>query len=109
MDPKIEAAVESAYSMEREHGFVCLAAMRSDAAFVALTRLAEAKDREVLSGAPEWLKEELQAWVTGFQQTGQFGFISNLGESDHSALMKQVIHLFPPSSMQPNGAFQGRL
>lgn len=94
MDAQISDSVESAYRMEREHGFLKLDAMRMDATFTAVERLAEVQELSVLAGCPDWLIEELQGWVRHFRKTGEFGFISNLGESDHSKLMGQVAHLF---------------
>lgn len=94
MDAKIAESVESAYRMEREHGFLKLDAMRMDATFTAVERLAEAQDLRALDGCPDWLLEELRGWVRHFQLTGEFGFVSNLGQSDHSRLMGRVAHLF---------------
>ncbi len=94
MDVQIAESVESAYRMEREHGFLKLDAMRMDATFKAVERLAETQDLCLLDGCPDWLLDELCEWVRHFQSTGKFGFISNLGESDHSQLMEQVAHLF---------------
>ena len=94
MDAHIAEAVESAYRMEREHGFLELGAMRMDATFAAVGRLADSQDLHVLDGCPDCLLEELRRWVQHFQKTGEFGFISNLGQSDHSQLMGRVAHLF---------------
>jgi hypothetical protein len=94
VDAQIADSVESAYRMEREHGFLELGAMRMDATFAAVKRLAETQDLRVLDGCPDWLLEELRRWVQHFRNTGEFGFISNLGQSDHSKLMERVAHLF---------------
>lgn len=94
MDTQIAESVESAYRMEQEQGFLKLDAMRTDATFTAVTRLAETQDVRVLDGCPDWLMEELRIWVRHFRETGEFGFVSNVGESDHSELMRRVAHLF---------------
>lgn len=94
MDAQIAEAIESAYRMEREHGFLRLDAMRMDATFMAVERLVETQDLRILDGCPDWLLEDLQAWVRHFHKTGEFGFVSNLGMSDHSKLMARMAHLF---------------
>lgn len=94
MDAQIAEAIESAYRMEREHGFLKLDAMRMDATFIAVERLAETQDLRILDGCPDWLLEDLQEWVRHFRKTGEFGFVSNLGMSDHSKLMSRMVHLF---------------
>jgi hypothetical protein len=95
MDERIQRAIESAYAVEREHGFVSLATMRADATFTAAECLAETRDLNVLSGCPDWLLRELHEWAQDYRQRGHFGFISNLGEADHSALMATVAALLP--------------
>jgi hypothetical protein len=95
MDERIQLAIESAYAAEKEHGLLSLAAMRSDATFVAAERLAETGDPAVLKDCPEWLLRELHEWVSMYRQNGRFGFISNLGEADHSQLLSKVAVLLP--------------
>jgi hypothetical protein len=90
MDAEINEAVESAYRIEREYGFLCDRQSRMSATFSAVRRVAETRNVSVLDGCPNWLIEELRQWVRDFQQCGKFGFISNLGEVDHSALMATV-------------------
>lgn len=93
MDSEIERAVESAYRMEREHGFLELGAMRTDATFTALLRLDQTKDITVLDGCPDWLVQQLREWAESYKEHGSFGFISNLGEVDHSKLMERTAPL----------------
>lgn len=93
MDREIEDAIESAYRMEREHGFLCLESMRTSATFVAVRRLAETGDPSVIRGCPGWLLAELNDWKIGFRESGCFGFVSNLGEVDHSALMTTALNV----------------
>lgn len=93
MDTEIQEAVESAYRLEREHGFLELGAMRSDATFTALIRLDQTKGLAVLDGCPDWLIEQLREWAEAFQERDSFGFTSNLGEVDHSELMGRVAPL----------------
>lgn len=100
MDARIQESIESAYAIEKEYGFLCDAQSRSTATFVAVDRLAETQDLAILDGCPEWLQTELDEWVAYFERTGQFGFISNLGEVDHSDLMRRVAPLFK----RPRGA-----
>ena len=98
MDTQIAEAIESAYRIEREHGYLKLDAMRMEATFIAVSRLAETQDLCVLEGCPDWLLEDLRARVRHFQKTGEFGLISNLGTSDHSKLMGRMVHLFDNAS-----------
>jgi hypothetical protein len=91
MDDEIRAAVESAYQIEREYGFLCNRQSRMSATFAAVRRLAETRRRSVLEGCPHWLLDELAEWVTHFRQSRKFGFISNLGEADHSELMAAAV------------------
>jgi hypothetical protein len=93
MDAEINEAVESAYRIEREYGFLCDRQLRTSATFTAARRVAETQNASVLDGCPDWLIEELRHWVRDFQQGGEFGFVSNLGEVDHSALMAAVSHV----------------
>jgi len=85
VDTHIAEAIESAYRMEREHGFLRLDAMRMDATFTAIERLAETQDLSVLDGCPDWLLEDLRAWVLHFKK---------LVSSDLSPILG---HLITPS------------
>jgi hypothetical protein len=97
MDQAITKAIESAYAIEREYGILCDQSSRSDASFIALRRLAETSDINVLADCPDWLLAELNAWVGEYRKTGKFGFISNLGSVDHSTLMDAASHFFADS------------
>lgn len=90
MDAQINEAVESAYLIEREYGFLEDRQTRMGATFMAVRRLAETRDASVLDGCPDWLLSELQEWVTHFLKTREFGFVSNLGSVDHSQLMAEA-------------------
>ncbi len=90
MDSEINDAVESAYRIEREYGFLCDRQSRMGGTFAAVRRLAETGDVAVLDSCPDWLLSELQEWVQHFRKTGEFGFVSNLGAVDHSPLMAKA-------------------
>jgi hypothetical protein len=90
MDSEINEAIEFAYRIEREYGFLHDHQSRMGATFMAIRRLAETGDTSVIDGCPDWLLTELQEWVQSFRQTGEFGFVSNLGSVDHSALMAKA-------------------
>ena len=90
MDSQISEAIESAYRIEREYGFLCYHQSRMGATFAAVRRLAEAGTVAVLDGCPDWLLCELQEWVQHFRKTGEFGFVSNLGIADHATLMAKA-------------------
>jgi hypothetical protein len=90
------SAVESAYTHERESGFLCLEALRSDATFAAAEYMALTRDTTFLARCPAWLVAELYEWARGFRATGGHRVISNLGEADHSGLMSSVIAVLPP-------------
>ena len=91
MDKEIEDAIESAYRMEHEHGFLCLQSMRTSATFTAVCRLAESGDPSVILVCPDWLLAELDNWKLDFRKNGHFGFISNVGEADHSSLLATAL------------------
>jgi hypothetical protein len=95
MDATIEQAINEAYAFEHEHGFLCDSMSRMLATFRAVERIAETQNLAVLDGCPEWLTDEIYQWVAYYRSTGSFGVVSNLGEADHSALIKKVVHLFP--------------
>ena len=97
MDKAIAKAIESAYAIEREYGILCDQSSRSDASFIALRRLAETSDINVLADCPDWLLAELNEWVDEYRKTGAVGFISNLGSVDHSPLMRASAHFFAGS------------
>lgn len=101
MDPKINEAVESAYRIEREYGFLCDRQSRADATFAAVRRLAEAQDASVIDGCPDWLLSELHEWIQSFRQSGEFGFVSNLGSVDHSPLMAIACSVLAAANAQP--------
>jgi hypothetical protein len=56
MDFEINEAVESAYRIEREYGFLCDNPSRMGATFAAVLRLAETEDLAVIDG---WLRPKL--------------------------------------------------
>ena len=101
MDSEINDAVESAYRIEREYGFLCDRQSRMGATFAAICRLAETEDVSVIDGCPDWLLCELQEWVQSFRQTGEFGFVSNLGAVDHSPLMAKASSVLAMAEAQP--------
>jgi hypothetical protein len=101
VDTEIQDVVESAYRMEREHGFLELGAMRSDATFTALIRLDQTRSPAVLDGCPDWLVQQLREWAKTFQEHGSFGYVSNLGEADHSELMGRVAPLVLGDLLSP--------
>ena len=91
MDAMIEQAVESAYRIEREYGYVCERQSRMIATMTAIRRLAETNDASVILGCPEWLLSELNEWVAHFRKTGNFGFFSSVGDVDHSSIMAEAV------------------
>lgn len=107
MDSEINEAIESAYRIEREYGFVIDHQSRMGATFMAIRRLAETEDASVINGCPDWLLSELQEWVQSFRQTGEFGFVSNLGEVDHSALMAKANAVLAKVKAQPGAQADG--
>ena len=107
MDSEINAAVESAYRIEREYGFLCDHQSRMGGTFAAVRRLAETGDVAVLDGCPDWLLVELREWVQSFRSTGEFGFVSNLGAVDHSPLVAKASSVLAAAEAQPSTAADG--
>lgn len=92
---KLHRTLEETYALERETGFLRLDAMRSDATFWVAQQLASDASLELLEESPGWLVDELYEWITMFRRDGRFGFVSNLGEVDHSALFARVAARLP--------------
>ncbi|QGW81936.1 hypothetical protein [Variovorax paradoxus] len=92
---KLHRTLEETYALERETGFLRLDAMRSDATFWVAEQLASGASLDLLEASPDWLVDELYEWVTVFRRDGRFGFVSNLGEVDHSALFALVAAKLP--------------
>lgn len=92
---EVQSQVEAVYARERELGFLSLDALRSDCTFAVVEALAAGESPELLSYCPAWLLSELYAWLKAFHDQGHFGFISNLGEVDHSRLMAAVAAAVP--------------
>jgi len=101
VDPEISDAVESAYRIEREYGVLYDHQSRMGGTFAAVRRLAETGDVAVLEGCPDWLLSELQEWVQHFRTTGEFGFVSNLDNADHSPLMAKASAVLAMAEAQP--------
>ncbi len=92
---ELHRILEGTYAAERETGILRLDAMRSDATFWVAERLASGASLELLDASPSWLVDELYEWITIFRQDGRFGFVSNLGEVDHSALFALIAAKLP--------------
>jgi hypothetical protein len=111
--PTVEAifsAIESAYKHERESGFLCLDALRSDATFAAAEYLAATGDATVLTRCPAWLVAELYEWARGIQESGTHRVISNLGEADHSGLISSMVVVLPAAeSLGPRVNLRSRV
>jgi hypothetical protein len=88
-------AIESAYAIEREQGFLELGAMRSAAAFVAAETIAATGGVEAIQDCPAWLLADLLDSVRHYHKTGSLTVVSNLGEADHSELYSKVAEHLP--------------
>ena len=91
---ELHRTLDEAYAAEQETG-LHLDAMRSDATFWVAEQLANGAPIELLNASPPWLVDELYEWVTMFRRDGRFGFVSNLGEVDHSALFALIAAKLP--------------
>ena len=104
---EINQAIESAYRIEREHGILCNQQSRMGATFAAVCRLAETDDMAAIDSCPDWLLRELPECVQSFCQTGEFGFVSNLGAVDHSSPMAKASSVLATFEAQPFAARGG--
>lgn len=107
MDFEIKEAIEDAYRIEREYGFLQDYQSRMIATFTAIRRLAETEDASVINGCPDWMLSEMQEWVQRYRQTGEFGFISNLGSVDHSVFMAKANAVLLNIIAQPGSQADG--
>lgn len=93
---ELASAVEGVYVHERENGFLRLDALRCDVTFWVARQIAGGSNSQLLRMAPAWLVEELYEWVDSYRKSGHFGFVSNLGEVDHSDVLAKVSAVLPP-------------
>lgn len=94
LETELHRTLDETYAAERETGFQ-LDAMRADATFWVAEQLANGASLELLNASPSWLVDELYQWVTMFHRDGRFGFVSSLGEVDHSALFALIAAKLP--------------
>jgi hypothetical protein len=64
--------------------------------FWVVRQIADGSNSQLLRVAPAWLVEELYEWVDWYRKSGHFGFVSNLGEVDHSEVSAKVSTCLPP-------------
>jgi hypothetical protein len=93
---ELASAVEDVYAHERENGFLCLDALRGSVTFWVAQKIADASNSQLLLVAPAWLVEKLYEWVDSYRKSAHFGFVSNLGEVDHSDVFAKVSAVLPP-------------
>jgi hypothetical protein len=75
---------------------LCLAAMRSSTTFFAIERIIAAASPAELENCPPWLIAELYQWTDAYERQGRLTAVSNLGETDHSAIAKRLLEILPP-------------
>jgi hypothetical protein len=67
--------------------------LRDQLAFAVARRIVKYNDPELLKKMPPWVGGMVQEMCAMYRRDGSYGFISNLGEVDHSEMVGKLTEL----------------
>jgi hypothetical protein len=70
--------------------------LREDVVFGVAHRIVKYQDPDLLHIWPQWVIDGVHEICAMYERDGHFGYVSNIGEVDHSAMVKQLVELLKP-------------
>lgn len=75
---------------------VCLyESLRESFAFDVARRVVKYKDPHLIDKMPEWVKPFIHEFIGYYRRDGRFGWVSNLGNVDHTSTVRELANLLP--------------
>jgi hypothetical protein len=87
------------YEIDQLNAILCgenIDFLRDDVAFGVARCIVEYNDPDLLKKMPPWVSEKVQEMCELYRQHGRYGIISNLGEADHSEMVRKLAELLDP-------------
>jgi hypothetical protein len=70
--------------------------LREDLAFSVADCIVKYSDPDLLKKMPSWVGDMVREMCEMYRRQGRYGFISNLGEVDHSEMVGKLAKLLEP-------------
>lgn len=76
--------------------------LRSTLAFGVADCIVKYQDPDLLKQFPQWVGDLVGEMCDAYEEHGNYGIISNLGEADHSAMVGKLVKLLRPEGGKPS-------